>query len=149
MTTFATPCLAAVVAVAALAAGGRADEPKAGAKADNKLLGTWRLVSAKYGGEEVKRPEGFEQVKHVTPAQFMWAFYDKDGKVSVALGGTYTLKGEDYVETPVYGTEEILGELKGKPQEFKWKIEGKKWYHNGKLSNGQTIEEVWERVEKK
>jgi len=24
-----------------------------------------------------------------------------------------------------------------------------KWYHNGTRSNGLTIEEVWERVEKK
>jgi hypothetical protein len=79
----------------------------------------------------------------------MWAAYGADGKVTDALGGTYTLKGDEYVETPEYGVGDVLDQLKGKPQVFKWKIEGNKWYHTGKLSSGLTIEEVWERVEKK
>ena len=125
-----------------------ADE-KGEAKTPNRLVATWKLVSAKFGGQESKLPEGATQVKHVTPTQFMWAIYDKDGKVLAALGGTYTLKGDKYVETPEYGVGSVLDELKGKPQVFQWKVEGNKWYHNGKLSSGQTIEEVWERVEKK
>jgi hypothetical protein len=32
---------------------------------------------------------------------------------------------------------------------FECKVEGAKWYHNGALSSGLTIEEVWERVEPK
>ena len=64
-------------------------------------------------------------------------------------GGSYTLKGDDYVETPEYGLGDTLDQLKGKPQEFKGKVEGNKWHHTGKLSSGTTIEEVWERVEKK
>ena len=77
----------------------------------------------------------------------MWAIFDKEGKVAATLGGSYTLKGHDYVELPEYG----LGndQLRGKPQPFTWKIEGNKWYHTVKLSSGLTIEEVWERVEKK
>src|SRR5262245_19337456 len=139
--------LAAVVAAPAIHAG--ADEPKGDAKAENKLIGTWKVVSAKYDGKEVKRPEGFTQLKHVTPTQFMWAAYGTDGKVIAALGGTFTLKGDEYVEIPEYGVGVFLDQAKGKPQVFKWKVEGNKWYHNGKLSNGQTIDEVWERVEKK
>jgi hypothetical protein len=75
---------------------------------------------------------------------------NKDGKVVNALGGSYTLKGKTYVEIPEYGLgESLLKALKGKPQSFKWKIEGNKWHHSGSLSSGLTIEEVWERVEKK
>jgi hypothetical protein len=148
MRTIAARLLAVIVAVAVTAAAVRADEPKKGA-ADNKLVGTWKCVSAKIGGKDVNRPEGFTQLKHVTPTQFMWAGYDQDGKVMAALGGSYTLKDDDYVETPEYGVGEVLEQLKGKPQEFKWKVEGNKWYHTGKLSSGLTIEEVWERVEKK
>ena len=128
-----------------------ADE-KGEAKTPNRLVATWKRLSAKYGGQESKLPEGMTEVKHVTPTQFMWAIYDKDGKVLAALGGTYTLKGDEYVETPEYGVGRILDQLKGKPQVFRWKVEGNKWFHNGKVSNGQTmqtIEEVWERVEKK
>jgi hypothetical protein len=43
----------------------------------------------------------------------------------------------------------VLDQLRGKPQVFTWKVEGNKWYHNGKLNTGLTGEEVWERVEKK
>ena len=32
---------------------------------------------------------------------------------------------------------------------FKCKVEGNKWYHTGQTGSGQTLEEVWERVEKK
>jgi hypothetical protein len=129
-----------------------ADEPaKTGAKPDNELVGTWKLVSAKYDGQENKLPEGITMLKHVTPVQFMWAIYDKDGKVVSALGGSYTLKGDKYDETPEYGladNSDSLKALMGKIQSFTWKINGNKWYHNGKLSSGVTIEEVWERVEK-
>ena len=135
--------LGAVVWFAAAAAP--ADEPKPA----HPLVGTWKCVSAKYGGEEVKRPEGYTQLKHVTPAQFMWALYDGEGKVVAALGGSYTLKGNEYVETPEYGVGDVLEQLKGKPQAFTWKVEGDKWHHTGKLSTGLSIEEVWVRVERK
>ena len=149
MAKFATRFLGAVVALAVLAASVRPAEPAAVAKVDNKLVGTWKCISAKYGGQEVNRPEGFTQLKHVTPTHFMWATFGADGKVISALGGSYTLKGNDYVETPEYWVGEGLDELKGKRQEFTWKVEGNKWHHNGKLSTGLTIEEVWERVERK
>jgi hypothetical protein len=126
-----------------------AAEPKADAKTDNKLVGTWKLVSAKYGGQEFKFPEGSTHIKHVTPTQFMWATYDKEGKVERAAGGSYTLNGDSYEETPEYGISEDFAIIKGKAQSFKWKVDGNKWYHNGKLSNDLTIEEVWEKVEKK
>ncbi len=149
MAKMASQGLAVLVALVVAGAGARAEEPKGAAKADNKLLGTWKLVSAKYGGNEFKFPEGTTMVKHVTPTQFMWATYDKDGTVTRAAGGGYTLKDEVYEETPEYGISADFELIKGKAQTFKWKVEGNKWYHDGKLSNGQTIEEVWERVEKK
>jgi hypothetical protein len=148
MGRIATLCLAVIVLLAVPTASARAQEKK-DAKPDNKLVGTWKLVSAKYGGKEFKFPEGTTMLKHVTPTQFMWATYDKDGKVSRAAGGGYTLKGEVYEETPEYGIGADFDLIKGKAQTFKWKVDGNKWYHDGKLSNGLTIEEVWERIEKK
>jgi hypothetical protein len=131
--------LAFAISLAFSATDALAEEPKQ----ENKLIGTWKLVSPKL-------PEGFTEVKHVTPVQFMWAFYDKEGKVISALGGSYTLKGNAYEKVPKYGVgEELLEALKGKPQSFKWKIEANKWHHTGKLSNGQIIKEVWARVQKR
>jgi len=142
-------CLALIIALAVTASTARPAEPKADAKSYHKLVGTWKLLTAKYGGQESQFPEGFTMVKHVTPTHFMWVTYDKDGKVTRAAGGAYTLKGEVYEETPEYGISGDFDLIKGQAQTFKWKVEGNKWYHNGKLSNGLTIDEVWERVENK
>lgn len=150
MTMFSkcTPwCLLATIFLAPIAAAW-ADEPGV-AKSEYKLLGTWKSVSAKFGGQEYKFPEGMTTLKHVTPAHFMWTSFDKDGIMTRAAGGSYTLKGEAYVETPEYGMSGDFDIIKGKAQTFTWKVEGNKWFHNGKLSNGLTIEEVWERVEAK
>ena len=125
------------------------DEPKGKAEPQNKLVGTWKMVSGKYGGKEVKYPEGITHIKHVTPTQFMWATYDQGGMVARAAGGSYKLDGDAYEETPEYGIGADFELIKGKVQSFKWKVDGNKWYHDGKLSNDLTIEEVWERVEKK
>jgi hypothetical protein len=119
------------------------------AKTDNKLLGTWKMVSAKYGGQEFKFPEGTTTLKHVTPNQFIWVGHDENGKITRAAGGRYTIKGDTYEEVPEYGLSEDFDVIKGQAQVFKWKVDGNKWLHNGKLSNGLTIEEVWERVVKK
>jgi hypothetical protein len=125
------------------------DEPKGKAESQNALVGTWKLASAKYGGEEFKTAEGTTHIKHVTPTQFMWATYDQSGNVTRAAGGSYTLDGDAYKETPEYGIGADFELIKGKVQSFKCKVDGNKWYHDGKLSNDLTIEEVWERVEKK
>jgi len=123
--------------------------PDPAASPQEKLIGTWRLVSARYGGEDHKSPEGTTTLKHVTSSQFMWASYGADGTVTRAAGGTYTLKADTYEETPEYGLSGDFDLIRGKAQTFKCMIDGDKWHHDGKLSNGLTIEEVWERVGKK
>ncbi len=123
-----------------------ADETKG--EAAGKLVGTWKMVSAMYGGREYRFPEGTTTLKHVTPTQFMWASYDADGRVTRAAGGGYTLAGEEYEETPEYGLSADFEVIRGKPQSFRCKVDGSRWHHDGKLSNGLTIDEVWERVEK-
>src|SRR4051794_36585156 len=120
-----------------------ADEPKA----DNKLIGTWKLTSAKYNGRESKLPEAATTLKHITPTQMMWVSYDKDGKILRAAGGTYTLEGDDFTDTPEYGMSADFDTVRGKTHTFKCKIEckieGTKWYHTGKLANGLEIDEIW------
>jgi hypothetical protein len=141
--------LLAMVIAAALTQALSADEPKKAEAKPDKLVGTWKMVSAKYDGKDVTCADGSTRLKHITPTQFMWASYDKDGKVDAALGGPYTLKGDKYEETPEYGIGDVLELLKGKPQSFECKVEANKLYQSGKLSSGLTLEEVWERVEKK
>jgi Lipocalin-like domain len=127
----------------------RSDEPKKQEPPRDKLVGTWRLASAKYNAKEIKFREGTTMIKHITPTHFMWVTYDQDGNVSRTAGGTYTLKGDDYVENPEYGLGADFEIIKGKAQTFKCKVDGSKWHNDGELSNGLTIAEIWERVERK
>lgn len=139
--------LASLMVLFALTAGSLAAESAPDAKRENKLLGSWKLVSGKYNGQEIQFGETV-MVKHLTAKCFMWANYDKDGKITRAAGGTVKLEGNTYEETPAYGISEDFDVIKGRPQKFTWRIEGNKWYHSGELSNGMKIEEVWERIEK-
>lgn len=143
--------LVSLLVVGALALSNSRGQGAEGEKAvePHELVGTWKLVSAKYGGQEFQLPAGLSMVKHVTPEQFMWARYDEQGEVVDAAGGTYSIKDGEYAETPVYGMGDIFASIKGKSHPFTWKVDGKRWLHNGKLDSGLTIEEVWERVEKK
>ncbi len=66
-----------------------------------------------------------------------------------AAGGHCTLTAERYDETPEYGMSQDFEIVKGKTHSFQWKVDGNTWHSDGKLSTGLTIEEVWQRVEKK
>jgi hypothetical protein len=142
-------CLSLALAVAGLAAITvlRADDTDKDQPLRAKLVGTWKMASAKFGGQVSDLPEKAVTYKHVTPAGFMWESHEKDtGKVFRAAGGTYTLKGDNYTETIEYGLGDDFEVIKKSAPTFKCKIDGDKWFHTGALANGQTIEEVWERV---
>jgi hypothetical protein len=141
---------AGLLTLVAVVSSAIADEPKKpDSNAEHKLVGTWKLVSAKYNGKDVKLPEGDRRLKHVTLTQFTWLIAGKDGAVSTAMGGSCKVSGSNYEETPEYGTSDIFKSFKGKTLTFEWKVEGNKWYHKGKLGDAFEIEEVWERVEAK
>ena len=125
---------------------GVADPPKADVAAD-KLIGTWKLVSAKYDGQVSDLTESGTTLKHITPGNFIWVSYDsKSKKVTRTAGGTCTLDGEKYEETPRYGLGDDFETIQDKPHTFTLKLEGDTLHQNGELSNGLKIEEVWERV---
>ena len=116
---------------------------------ESKLIGTWKLVSAKYGNREIDVSKLGTTVKHITPTSFVWVGYDSETKVvSRMAGGTYTLKGDQYEETPQYGLGGDFEIIRDKPQSFSFQVDGAKWRHSGALSNGLKIEEVWERCKK-
>jgi hypothetical protein len=142
-------CASVVIALSIVAPFLRAEQKQDSAKACATLVGTWKLASAKYGGNESALPVETTTLKHVTPAQFMWVSYGTSGAIERAAGGSYTLKGESYQETPEYGISSDFDVIKGKAQTFTCRVDGNRWYHSGALSNGLTIEEVWDRVEPK
>ena len=115
---------------------------------DGKHLGTWKLVSTKYGDatEFTKRGEESLRLKLITATHFTWLEVDNSSKKVVAsAGGKYTMAGTTYTETIDFAGDGMEAFL-GKPQKFTVKIEGDKLTQAGELSNGLKIEEIWERM---
>ncbi len=137
-----------IVGTLLLAYGARGVEDPANEK--GKLIGTWKMVSAKYNGEESDLPKTGITLKHITPGNFIFVTYDSETKkVTRAAGGTYTLAGEKYEEAPEYGLSEDFEAIRGKRHTFTVKIDGDTLHQDGALADGLKIEEVWERVKGK
>lgn len=120
---------------------------ESGAKKDGHL-GTWKLVSTKYGDatEFMKRGDAAQRIKHITATHFTWIEVITDSKtIQTGAGGKYTMEGTTYTETIDYAGEGMEAFV-GKPQKFTVKVEGDKLHQSGELSNGLKIEEVWERM---
>lgn len=119
------------------------------ADAKGKLAGSWRIASYKYGdmAKFVNWPANQIMLKHVTPTHFTWVTYDaKTGAVTRMGGGTYSWNGNIYRENLQYGLGADVKGLVGKPQIFTGKVTETRWNHSGTLSQGEKIEEIWERV---
>jgi len=118
------------------------------AKVGGTHLGTWQLISFKYGDATgfSDAPKEQRRVKMITATHFTWVHYDAGiGKVESMAGGPYTLDGVSYTETIEFvgaGMETYLG----KKQTFKIKVDGDKLHQSGQLSDGLKIEEVWQRL---
>ena len=114
----------------------------------SEILGTWKLVSYKYGESDIKfATDSFQRIKLITPTYFTWIHYsNKDKMVSEMAGGTYTLSGGDYVEKIGFGGYTMKSYI-DKEQVFKVKIEGGKMYIFGVMTDNQRIEEIWEKIE--
>jgi len=118
------------------------------AKGSGTHLGTWQLVSTKYGDatDFSDFPKEQRRVKLITATHFTWVQYDAGTrKVESMAGGPYTLDGGSYTETIEFvgtGMETYLG----KKQTFTIKVDGDKLHQSGQLSDGLKIEEVWQRT---
>ncbi len=62
------------------------------------------------------------------------------------MGGSCQRQGGNYTETIEFYFPEALKEYHNKKQDFRIKVEGDKLIQTGKLSDGQKLEEVWQRV---
>lgn len=138
----------AFLALAVFALVGLAADTKA--QHDQKmspLVGTWELVSEKWGDakEFTSPPADRKSIKFITPTHFVWVWVDPKRKITNSMGGTYKHEGDSYIETPEYAFEGMEAYV-GKAQKFTAKVESDKWTHSGTLSEGQTLTEIWKRV---
>jgi hypothetical protein len=102
------------------------------------LVGTWRLVGTPDGGEETPT----KRLKFFTGKHWLVTEADDDGKVTIHHGGTYTLDGDEYVETIEYALPESVSAI-GMKFKFKIKVEGDKYTQIG-IENPYS--EVWRRA---
>ena len=112
-------------------------------------LGTWQLVSAKYGDakEFSDVSDSGPHIKMLTPDRFIWVIYDSKTKlISRSMGGSYRLQGSSYTETVEFFLPKGMKIYLGKEQTFTIRVEGDKLFQSGQLSDGMKIEEIWQRV---
>jgi hypothetical protein len=116
-------------------------------KSTSGIVGTWKLVSFKYGNQETKSiPDSIQRIKLITPTHFTWVQYiSRDNLVKSTAGGTYVLDGENYIENIDFGLG--MNYYLGTQSAFKIRIEGDKMYLSGELSSNLKIEEVWSKIE--
>ena len=142
-----TPQILAAVMSLVLTAVLLAAEPRE--KELSSPVGTWRHLSSKESGAKEFSDVSKDQIhiKMITATHFTWVMYDSNTKlVSASMGGSYTLVGDKYTEKVEFYLPEAMKEYSGKDQVFTIKIDGDKLLQSGTLSDGQKIEEVWQRV---
>ena len=118
------------------------------AKSEDGHLGTWQLVSTKYGEakEMSDYPKEHRRLKMITATHFIWLDYDTTTKkISSSAGGPFSLREGAYTETIEFAGEGMETYL-GKKQAFTIRIDGDRLFQSGQLSDGLKIEEVWQRV---
>ena len=134
----------ALAASIAIAAKLQADDeqPNADAKPSlaEAIIGTWILSGIP--GAEAETPEVGARLKFFTGKHWNITQADKDGKVIFHHGGSYTLDGNDYVETIEYANESTATMI-GEKLKFKIKVDGGNYTQEG-IGNPYT--EVWKRA---
>ena len=132
--TLATP-------VVVLRAKDKVDAAAPLSKLSKDLIGTWVLVGKP--GEVGEVPAAGGRLKFFTGNH--WTITQADPKTGVTIfhhGGTYALKGNEYLETVGYANESTSN-LIGQTFKFTIKIEGDTFTQTGV---GNPFTEVWKRA---
>src|SRR5262245_14263821 len=135
-------CLALAFPIACRKAS--SDDKSAAAPVPSQLakdmIGTWVHVGRP--GQVMEAPETGGRLKFRTGAHWTLTRADATGLVTEHFGGTYTLNGDEYVETQDYGDATWMKD-NGKSFKFKVKVESDTMTQIG-IGNPYT--EVWKRA---
>ena len=109
--------------------------------------GVWRIagINGNAGGKFRQAP--YDEYKIMTAGHYLWLSFDpKTGKVIRSGGGTYSVKDGKYTAKVECSNSADLRAVTGQEYSGSCKVEGKKWYHFGRMPNGAVFDEVWERA---
>ena len=132
-----TPAVALVV----LHAADKTPVAAAPSELAKDIIGTWILVGKP--GEVGEAPEAGGRLKFITGRH--WTVTQADPKTGQTIfhhGGTYTLKGNEYIETVEYANESTTN-LIGEAFKFTVKVEGDTLTQTG---IGNPWNEIWKRA---
>ncbi len=108
------------------------------------IIGIWVLVGTGTPGELGKHPAAGERLKFRTERHYVITQANPNtGVIIYHLGGTYTLKGDEYIEEVEYATENIARFI-GRVRKFKIEVEGDTYTEIG-IDNPFT--EIWKRAD--
>lgn len=110
------------------------------------LAGNWRITGREQGGKMVEmQPRGGRKtIKLLSGQRFQWAAINTEtGEFSGTGGGRYTFADGKYTEHIEFFSRD--SSRVGMSLSFDGRVEGRHWYHSGKSSKGDPINERWSR----
>lgn len=112
------------------------------------LAGLWQITAreGKEGQMNEMRPGPRKTIKICTGTRFQWLAINPETKeFSGTGGGTYTLKDGKYTETIEFFSRDntrVSASLS-----FDAKVDNNQWFHSGKSSKGDRVNEIWKKIE--
>lgn len=114
-------------------------------KAQNPLVGTWEMISARGVGANGEKfyldSTSVKETKIITPTHYMLIAWDveKDSLIfNRTMAGTVRIEGDKYIETPSLASVQIFDNIK---VDFRWKLEGDIFKQSGTIvrPDGKTV----------
>lgn len=115
---------------------------------ETPLAAAWQISqrATPTGEMQPMKPGARKTLKVLTGSRFQWiAMNTETGEFSGTGGGTYTLENGIYTEKIEFFSRD--GTRVGASLSFNAEVDEKDWQHSGKSSKGQTIKEVWSKIE--
>lgn len=115
---------------------------------ETPLAAAWQISqrATPTGEMQPMKPGARKTLKVLTGSRFQWiAMNTETGEFSGTGGGTYSLENGIYTEKIQFFSKD--GTRVGASLSFNAEVDEKDWLHSGKSSKGQTIKEVWSKIE--
>ena len=109
------------------------------------LAGNWRISGRMVDGNMNDIPKRDRKtLKLLTGTRFQWMAINPATKEFFGTGGgTYRFENGKYIETIEFFSRDST--RVGASLQFDGKVEGDTWYHSGKSSRGDDLNEIWSR----
>ena len=109
------------------------------------LAGRWQITAREANGKMNHMPSGARKtIKILTGTKFQWvAINTETGEFFGTGGGSYTFENNGYTEKIEYFSRD--NNRVGASLSFKGSVNGDKWDHSGKSSDGKPLHEEWSR----